>query len=171
MDVTDLYYSSEAKIGYGGQFLVGQGGSPETFVAVPEIDSMTVLDGTTGVVDVTHLRSPGRHREKRGTLRDSGPITLTGTYRPAHGAHKRAGGDGFSATHSLFSLFRNVTEANFGIYIPDTPQPDGSPAETGDILPIRGTVTRYQVGAMTLDAKQTFTAEITPLRDYTGSWA
>lgn len=172
-DVTDLYYASTGKVGYGGQFLVGQGGaSPETFTAVPEINSITFGDMTTGVVDFTHLRSPGRHREKKGTIRDSGPITISGNYLSSHGAHKQAGGDGFSATHSLLSLWRNVTENNFGIYIPDVPVPDGgSPAETGTILPIRGVVTRYQVGALTLDGKQDFTAEITPLQDYSGDWA
>jgi hypothetical protein len=172
-DITDLYYASESDIGYGSQFLVGQGdGSPETFTAVPEINAITFGDMTTGVVNVTHLRSPGRHHEKRGTIRDSGPITLTGNYRPSHGAHKQAAGDGFTAGHSLFSLWRNVTANNFGIYIPDVPVTDGgSPGETGQILPIRGVVTKYQPGSLSLEGVQDFTAEITPLQDYTGDWA
>lgn len=176
-DVTNTYYASDAKIGYGAQFLVGQGdGSPETFTAVPEIDSITLGDMTTGVVDVTHLRSPGRHREKRGTIRDSGPIVISGKYLPGHGAHLQgtggSPGDGFVAGHSLLSLWRNVTENNFQIYIPDEPVTDGSsPAETGTLLPIRGTVTKYQPGPLSLDAPQTFTAEITPLQDYSGDWA
>jgi hypothetical protein len=172
-DISNTYYASESKIGYGAQFLVGQGdGSPETFTAVPEINSITLGDMTTGVVDVTHLRSPGRHREKIGTIRDSGPISLSGNYRPDHGAHRQAASDGFVAGYSLFSLWRNVTPANFGIYIPDVPVTDGgSPGETGQILPVRGIVTKYQPGGLTLEGVQDFTAEITPLRDYTGDWA
>ena len=81
---TDLFYAGEAFIGYGAQFLVGQDdGSPETFVAVPDIMSITPGDMNTGVVDKTHLRSPGRHREKLGTIRDSGPITLAGNSLPS----------------------------------------------------------------------------------------
>jgi len=173
---TDLFYAGEAFIGYGAQFLVGQDdGSPETFVAVPDIMSITPGDMNTGVVDKTHLRSPGRHREKLGTIRDSGPITLAGNYRPSHGAHKQVGGDGFSATHSLLSLWRNVTECNFQLVLPDaagfreegSPPMVGSPA-TAIVLPLRGVVTKYQIGQLTLDNKVEFTCEITPLQDYSG---
>lgn len=168
MDVTDQFYAGEAFIGYGAQFEVGQDdGSPESFVAVPDIESITPGDMTTGVVDKTHLRSPGRHREKLGTIRDSGPITLAGNYRPSHGAHKQTGGDGFSSTHSLLSLWRNVTECNFRLVLPDAAGLTGSPGEAV-VLPIRGTVTRYQIGQLTLDGKTPFTCEITPLQDYSG---
>ena len=173
-DITDTYYNGGARIGYGAQVLVGQGGSPETFTAVPDINSITFGDMTTGVVDVTHFRSPGRHREKKGTLRDSGPITLAGNYVPTHGMHLQAGSqsDGVEAGYSLLALWRNVTECNFQIFIPDVPITDGSsPGETGTTLPIRGVVTKYQVGALTLDGKQDFTCEITPLHDYSGDWA
>lgn len=168
-EVTDTYYAGDPKIGYGAQFLVGQGGSPEDFVAVPDISSITLGDMTTDVVDVTHLRSPGRHREKRATIRDSGPIAISGDYRLGHGAHKLAGGDGFSATHSLLSLWRNVTENNFKILIPDEPLSGGSP-ETATELPFRGTVTKYQIGEITVDGVIPFSAEITPLQDYSGDW-
>jgi hypothetical protein len=160
-DVTDTEYAGKAFIGYGAQFKVGQGDSPETFVAVPDIDSITMGDMTTGIVDVTHLRSPGRHREKLGTIRDSGPIVLAGNYRPDHGAHLQGGGDGFDATHSLLTLWRTVAENNFEIELPS--------AAGSVVLPIRGTVTKYQIGALTLDGKTTFTCDITPLRDYSGS--
>lgn len=166
-DVTDLFYAGEAFIGYGAQFLVGQdNGSPETFVAVPDIEKITMGDMTTGVIQKTHLRSPGRHHEKLATLRDSGPITLMGNYRPSHGAHQQGGGDGFDATHSLLSLWRNVTENNFEIRMPDVTG-TGSP-NTGIVLLLRGVVTKYQIGEMGLDSKVPFTCEITPLQDYSG---
>ncbi len=159
-NVTDTFYAGDAFIGYGAQFEVGQGDSPETFVAVPDIDTITPGDMTTGVVDKTHLRSPGRHREKIGTIRDSGPIVLAGNYRPSHGAHLQAGGDGFTAGHSLLTLWRNVTENNFRIVMP---------ADAGStVLPLRGTITKYMIGAIGLDNKVPFTCEITPLSDYSG---
>jgi hypothetical protein len=157
-DVTDTFYAGEAFIGYGAQFKVGQGDSPETFVAVPDIDSITPGDMTTAVIQKTHLRSPNRHHEKLATLRDSGSITLAGNYRPNHGAHKLTGGDGFDADHSLLALWRSVAENNFEIEMPET---------AGSwVLPLRGTVTRYQIGALNNDGKVPFTCEITPLQDY-----
>jgi hypothetical protein len=172
---TDLFYAGQAFIGYGAQILVGQGDGapgppivPETFVAIPDIDSITPGDMTTGVVDKTHLRSPGRHREKLGTIRDSGPIACVGNYRPSHGAHKQVGGDGFTATHSLLSLWRNVTECNFKLVLPIEAGNDGGTPPKAITLPVRGIVSKYQIGAMTLDGKCTFTCEITPLQDYSG---
>ncbi len=167
-DVTDLYYAGEAFIGYGAQLLVGQDdGSPETFTAIPDINSITPGDLTTGIVQITHLRSPRRHHEKKGTLRDSGPIVLEGNYRPNHGAHKQSGGDGFSASNSLLSLWINVTECNFKMVLPDREDAGatGSPL-AGIELPFRGVVTKYQPGQMGLEDKVPFTCEITPLRDY-----
>lgn len=159
-NVTDTFYAGDAFIGYGAQIEVGQGDSPETFVAIPDIESITFGDMTTGVVDVTHLRSPGRHREKKGTIRDSGSIALAGNYRPDHGAHLQAGGDGFNTDHSLLTLWRNVTETNFKIVLP---------ADAGStVLPFRGVVTKYQIGALGLDSKVGFMCEITPLSDYSG---
>jgi hypothetical protein len=168
-DVTNTYYAGEAFIGYGAQLLVGlDDGSPETFVAVPDIEKITMGDMTTGVVQKTHLRSPGRHHEKLATLRDSGPIVLMGNYRPSHGAHKQVGGDGFDADHSLLSLWRNVTENNFELRLPDATAAAGSP-DAGIVLPFRGVVTKYQIGELGLDQKVPFTCEITPLQDYSGS--
>lgn len=167
-DVTDTFYASSAFIGYGAQLLVGQdNGSPETFTAAPEINRIAPGDMTTGVIPVTHLRSPGRHHEKRATIRDSGAIVCEGNYIPAHGAHQQVGGDGFDADHSLLSLWRNVTENNFKMVLPDASSLGGSP-NTGIALPFRGTITKYQIGEMVLEGKVPFTLEVTPLQDYSG---
>jgi hypothetical protein len=167
-NVTDTYYAGEAFIGYGAQILVGQGNftpGPETFVAVPDIESITPGDMTTGVIQKTHLRSPGRHHEKLATLRDSGPIALAGNYRPSHGAHKQDPGDGFLEGFSLLSLWRNVTECNFKLVLPEEAGLVGTPAAAIE-LPLRGVVTKYQIGVLGLDGKCPFTCEITPLEDY-----
>ena len=172
-DVTDTFYEGQAFIGYGAQMLVGQGDgvvgppvTPETFVAIPDIESITPGDMTTGVIEKTHLRSPGRHKEKLATLRDSGPIALAGNYRPSHGAHKQDGGDGFVAGHSLLTLWRNVTENNFKLVLPIEAGDDGGTPPAAISLDIRGVVTKYQIGALTLEGKCPFTCEITPLKDY-----
>jgi hypothetical protein len=168
-DVSGTFYPGDAFIGYGAEIRIGQGvlpGSPvtpEIFVAIPDITTITPGDMTTGVVDVTHLRSPDRHRERKGTLRDSGPFTIVGNYRPEHGAHKAEGGDGFVADYSLYSLWKDVREANFEVELP--PDASGGTSPT-IVMSFVGLVTRYQPGAITIDEKVGFTAEITPLRAY-----
>lgn len=165
-DVTNTYYAGDAFIGYGTEILVGQGNaSPETFVAIPDVNSITMGDMTTGVVPITHLRSPGAHHEKKATIRDSGPIVIECNYRPTHGAHKIAGGDGFGTGRSLIALWQNRTEANFRIVLPDDSSAGGSP-DTGEVIDIEGVITRYQPGSMGLEEKVGCTIEITPLRDY-----
>jgi hypothetical protein len=161
-NVTGTYYAGDAFTGYGAELRVGQAtGSPETMVAVPDVETITPGDMTTGVIEKTHLRSPDRHREKLATLRDSGPFTIVGNYRPTHGAHKTSGGDGFAANYSLVSLWEDVRVANFEIGMPAEA---GSPAIT---FSFTGQVTKYQVGALSVEGKVTFTADITPLRAYT----
>jgi hypothetical protein len=167
-DVTGEFYDGDAFIGYGAEFLVGQAGaSPEVFAAVPDVESITFGDMTTGTVDTTHLRSVGRHRERKATMRDSGPISLVVNYRPDHGAHMQAGGDGFSTTHNLLALWRNVTENNFKLTLPEDAAAPGSPVAL-IALPIRGVITKYTIGQLTLDGKTTCAIDITPLHDFSG---
>lgn len=165
-DVTGDFYPGEAFIGYGTELLVGQGDSPETFVAVADVTLITPGDMTTGVVEKTHLRSPDRHREWLATLRNSGAFSMVGNYRPGHGSHTVSGGDGFAADRSLVSLWRDVTEANFIIRLPGdaASSPDASPSID---LEFEGVVTKYQIGALGTEQKVDFTAEITPLGAYT----
>ncbi len=170
-DITDLYYAGDAWIGYGAQLMVGQDdGSPESFTAIPDLASITPGEMTTGIVTITHLRSPDRHHEKKGTIRDSGPIVCEGNYRPSHGAHKHSGGDGFTATTNLLYLWENVVEVNFQLVLPDRADAGatGSPL-AGIVLPFRGVITRYQIGGIVLEDKTTFTLEVTPLRAYSAS--
>jgi Lambda phage tail tube protein, TTP len=168
-NVTDTFYAGEAIVGYGAQLLVGQDdGSPETFVAVADVMSIQMGAMTTAVVDKTHLRSPEAHREKVATLRDSAAMTITGNWRPEHGSHANAGGDGF-ANGGLVALWRTRAERNFIIQLPRA----GSPAITGSPgmeVPFRGVVTNFTPGAIGLDDKVGFTAEITPLQDFSAAW-
>lgn len=157
-DVTGTFYSGEAFVGYGTELLVGQDdGSPETFAAVADIDTIEPGEMSTEVVDKTHLRSPDGHREKIATIRDSGPFTITGNWRLEHGSHANAGGDGFDI--GLIGLWRTRAERNFKIKIT-------LPSTTVVTWPFRGVVTRYQPGSISVDQKVGFTAEITPLEDF-----
>lgn len=155
-NVTDTYYEGEAIHGYGAQLLVGQGDSPESFVAIADVAEITPGDMNTAIIEKTHLRSPEAHREKLAGLRDSGPFTIMGNWRPNHGSQSNAGGDGH--TLGLVGLWRTRAERNFKIVLND-----GSPATE---WPFRGVVSKFQPGTIGADDKINFTAEITPLTDF-----
>ncbi len=170
MPGTDTYggqfYASEAFIGYGAEFYVGQGDSPESFCAVPEVMSITPLVSMTQpVIDVTHLRSPDRHREKIAGIADSGPIVVQGNFRPSHGAHLLAGGDGFDADHNLQALRASGARNNYRIVLPEAAGLEGSPA-AAIALPLVGVITKYELGEISLEGKLPFTLEVTPTRAY-----
>jgi hypothetical protein len=161
-DVTDTYYAGQAFTGYGSQLMVGNGASPETFEAIADIETITPGEMKTDVVDKTHLRSPEAHREKLATIRDSGPFTLTGNWRPTHESQSNAGGGSSAfASGGLVALWRTRAEKNFKIVLSD-----GSP---GTEWPFRGVVTKFQPGQIGVGTKVPFTAEITPLQDFSAA--
>lgn len=158
-NVTGTTYAGNADIGWFSEFLVGQGdGSPETFVAVADVIEVNLGAFNAEIIDKTHLRSPGRAREKLSGLRDFENITLRCNYDRTHGSHKQAGGDGFSATHNLPMLHKNQTEANFMALVGS-----GSPQEQIDIAGVVSGMTRPTLG---VSGKLEITYTITPLRDY-----
>lgn len=161
-DVTDTYYASEGFAGYGAQLEMGDGASPETFEAVALVSTITPGAMTTTTIDVTHLRSPAAHMEKIAGLRDSGPFTIEGIWSPAHRSQSNAGGgSGAFQTGGLVAKWIARTPHNFRIVLAD-----GSPGTT---WPFRGIVTRFQPGSITGNDKVNFTAEITPVRDFSAS--
>lgn len=158
-NVTGTFYSSEGNIGYGAQWLIGQdNGSPETFVAVAQIDTIKFGEMSAGIINKTHLRSPGRAHEKIATIRDMGPFSMTGTLNMQHGSQNNAGGDGFTSG-GLIAIHRSLEERNMIITIPD-----GSP-ETE--LPFRGVISRLDLGELGLETLQKFSCDVQPLQDYT----
>jgi hypothetical protein len=160
-DVTDDFYASDGFIGYGTQFEVGQGdGSPETYVAVGEVTSIDKLvELTGGVVEVTHLRSTDRTKEKIATLLDASAVRLSGTLSGTmRGEHKDSGGDGFDADHNLLALLKSGERNNFRFVLPD--------AAGATAIPLVGVVTRYMIGPLNIENKVGFEVEITPTRAY-----
>jgi hypothetical protein len=114
---------------------------------------------STAVVEKTHLRSPEAHREKKLTLRDSGPFVLKGNWRPTHESQSNAGGgSGSFASGGLMAIWRQRLEKNYKIVLND-----GSP---GTEWPFRGGISKFQPGEITVDGKVMFTCEITPLQDF-----
>jgi hypothetical protein len=159
-DITGTFYSSTGNIGYGAEWRIGMdNGSPETFVAVAQVDTIQIGEMNAGIINKTHLRSPGRAHEKIATIRDIGSFTMMGTLSLKHGSHNNAGGDGFLTPGGLVALHRNLTERNMEIEVPD-----GSP-ET--VIAFQGVIFNLNLGELSLEGLQKFTAQVQPLADWT----
>ncbi len=158
-DLTDTFYASEGIHGYGTQWLIGDGASPEVFEAVPFVKRITPGDMTTAVMDKTHLRSPEAHREKKAGLRDSGPFSIEMIWHPKHESQSNAGGgSGVFQTGGLFAMWRARTEKNMKLVLADD-----APATE---LPFRGVITKCQVGEIGEDNVIPLMVEVTPLQDF-----
>lgn len=163
-DLTGTYYPSQGVAGYGTELLVGDGASPEVFEAVPFVNSITPGEMNTGVIDRTHLRSPNRHREKMAGIRDSGAWTVQMTYVPKHESQSSSGGgSGVYASGGIIKWWIESTEKNWQIKLND-----GSP-ET--VVPVRGFISRFQIGQVDVNDKINVTMEITPMEDFSADIA
>lgn len=158
-DVTNTFYANTDAIhGYGAQWLIGDNASPEGFDAVAAVLSITPGEMSTDVIDRTHLRSPDAHREKMAGIRDSGAFTIEGTWLPRHESQSNAGGGSGSFTAGgVMGLWRTRSARNMKISLNDSPATQ---------WPFRGIITRFQPGEIGIDDKINFTAEVTPLEDY-----
>lgn len=160
-DLTDTYYPAEGKFhGYGTQWMIGDGASPEEFEAVAEVVNIAPGKMSTAVFDRTHLRSPNAHREKLLALRDSEVFTMQLNYRPKHESQSYTGGGSGSFT-SGGVLRHHVERLEKTHKIVLT---DGSPATEFEFT---GGITGYQVGAIGTEDGPNLTVEVTPLN---GSW-
>jgi hypothetical protein len=164
-------YASEAFHGYGSALFVGDGASPENFVAVAEV--LTIAPGamTTAAIDRTHLRSPQAHREKIPGIRDTGPFTITGNWRPQNVTQSNDAGEGspggspVDQPGGLVYLARTRAVRNFKIVLSDGLAGVGSPSTTDTEWPFRGFVSSFHPGEIGIDNVVKFTAEITPTQD------
>src|SRR5262245_35882698 len=161
MDVSDTYYPSEGQIGYGTQLLVALDGDPDTEATVAVAEITTITPGSIDTEDVvrTHLRSPDAHHEHMPGLRDSGAFELVGTLRLDHESQNNTptapASPGPAAAGGLIYLQRTRAIVNFAIALPDD-----------TVLPFRGYVQRFQIGAMGVTGLLNFTAAIMPTESY-----
>lgn len=161
-DVTGDYYSvaDVARIGYGTEWLIGDSASPETFQAVKGVVSFQPGSLTTGTVDVTHLRSEGRHREMIAGIRESGPFQGTLIWIPEDESQSYAGGGTGSFTGGgLAKLAETGEQRNMKLRFDN----GTSPALE---WPFRGFITEFTPSAIVVDDKLTMTVSVQPAKSY-----
>jgi hypothetical protein len=160
-NVTDTFYENDTDIGYGSQLMVGQGNSPETFVAVKGVVSIKLGKLTNEKIKRTHLRSPNRAHEYTTGLADYDAISVRVNWDPNHGSQNVAGdaGDGFSGP-GLLGLNISQETTNFKAVIPI----NGAPFE----WPFSGKVMSFDPPEINNDGLLEATFEIQPVSDYRG---
>lgn len=112
-NVTDTYYNNDTDIGYGAQLEVGQGTSPETYVAVKGVIEIKLAKFSAPKIKRTHLRSPNKAHEYTVGLKDYDGVMVKVNWDPNHGSQSSGGADGFAAGLGLLGLFNSGATVNF----------------------------------------------------------
>ena len=73
---------TQAAIGHGVLFRIGNAGSPEVFTAVAEVTSVKPPNMARDAIDATHSESPEGWREFIGGLKDGGEVSLELNFVP-----------------------------------------------------------------------------------------
>lgn len=143
---------SNAFLGYGSLFQVGDGASPEAFTTIAELNSIQPGKMSTGVNSVTHHQSPNAHQEKKPGIKDTAAFTIAGNYLPTDATQK-------NLTRGLAALWAGRTIANFQIVLAD--------GLTTTLGPFPGFVSGLAIGDVSVEKDVAFTAEITPTTQVT----
>lgn len=73
---------TQAAIGHGTKFELGDGADPEVFTEIAEIFDFTPPNETTDTIDATNFQSPNRYREFIMGLTDPGEISFEMNFVP-----------------------------------------------------------------------------------------
>jgi len=74
--------ASEALIGYGCLFAIGDGATPEVFTDLAEVIDITPPSDSLDIIEVTHMTSPNRIKEFIPGLSDPGECSFTINFLP-----------------------------------------------------------------------------------------
>lgn len=80
---------SNAMLGYGSVFQVQAENSPDNFVDMAEVISITPPTFKLDQIDVTHMQSPNRNREFIGGLNDPGECSFDINFIPGNATDDR----------------------------------------------------------------------------------
>jgi hypothetical protein len=72
--------ASQAVIGYGAKFFIGDSASPTVYTQIAELAMINVTGFTIQEVDVTNLNSPNRTEESTPGMLKPGNIEISGNY-------------------------------------------------------------------------------------------
>lgn len=100
--------ATNAAIGHGSTFSIGDGGGLEVFTAVAEVFAITPPNMRRDMQDATHMASTDKWREFIPGLRDAGEVQMQINFIP-----------GGAAQDAVFAKFASDTASNFKITFPN----------------------------------------------------
>lgn len=103
-----------AKIGFGTQFKMGDGNSPEVFTTIAEVHGFSGPGKSQEAVDATHTDSPDRTKEKITGIAEEGDIQIDINWIPSDATQDN--------TDGLRSKIGSATPTNFQMVFPDSEQ-------------------------------------------------
>lgn len=106
---------SNAHIGFGAQIQKGDGASPENFVSILGIKSISGPKISRDSVDVTDMQSASGYREFIGGLTDAGEVTFESNFLPRDATQNQEDG-GFMAEFDKSSC---DSRGNWRILLPE----------------------------------------------------
>jgi predicted secreted protein len=139
---------SSALLGYGSVFEIVSDSSPDLYVALAEIKSITPPSITVDQVEVTHMQSPNRFREFISGLQDGGETSFEMNFIPGSTSDDRLFellnlGVGVSRRRACRISYPNGVTWSFNAevtgYEPDVPFDDAMTATV--TLKVTGTIT------------------------------
>ena len=81
--------ASAAMLGYGSTFEIVSDSSPDLYVAMSEVKSITPPSADVDQVEVTHMLSPNRYREFISGLIDGGEVSFEMNFIPGNASDQR----------------------------------------------------------------------------------
>lgn len=127
---------TQADIGYGAKFGIGDGADPEVFSDVAEVTSINGFGFTRAEQDATHLQSPDGFEEYIAGMKSGRPVTITMNYVPTD--------------NDVIVTAFEAKKGNYQITAPN-----------GVMMRFAGFVTEYDTGEMNTE-KMTATATFRP---------
>lgn len=125
-------------------YVLADAGSPEDFIEVKRITAVKPGPASGANADTTELNSPGRHKQRIPTIRDTGPVTFAGNYEPDDAGQQR-----------IAALSASLEVTTFRVTAPDAL---GSPAVTWEY---EGFVSGFSIDDLNPNVAITFKGEIT----------
>lgn len=121
--------ATEAKIGMGSRFEIGNGADPEVFTQLAEVINITPPAMSRDAIDATHMLSPEMWREFIPGLKDGGEVSVEMNFIPG-GAGESQIMQNLAAdeTRTYRITFPNGVAWEFAAFVtgfePDTPHDD-----------------------------------------------
>lgn len=112
--------ATQARIGFGIHFAIGNGASPEVFTNIAEVTDVTPPSMTKDQIEATHTDSPDGFREFIPGLKDGGECSITMNFLADNVTQNEDPGAGATPPGLLYNFINETETRNYKITFPGT---------------------------------------------------